>query len=268
MSTNCSCFFLLTVLLQSGALHAEAEPAITIIIDDMGYQEEQGVAALELKGAVTYAFLPHTPYAAKLAEKAHGLGKEVMLHLPMDAYEGNALGPGALTLHMTETQFKQTLSDNLDAVPYVSGLNNHMGSLLTQHPGAMGWMMQALIEERPGLYFVDSRTTHHTVAQQIALEYSVPNTRRDVFLDNEASEDAIEGQFMLLLELARQKGSAVGIGHPYPQTIQVLQRLLNSLESENIRLISASAMIELQQRRNSWQEPSSPLLKVAKSSKQ
>ena len=255
------------LLLPVGALQADEPPAITIIIDDMGNHQAQGLAALELRGAVTYAFLPHTPYAAALAEKAHGLGKEVMLHLPMDAHEGNALGPGALTLHMTEVQFKRTLLDNLNAIPHVSGLNNHMGSLLTRHPGAMGWIMQALTAARSGLYFIDSRTTRETVAQQVAEEYSVPNTRRDVFLDNDPSVDAIEKQFSVLLQRARQQGYAVGIGHPYPQTVEVLRRVFTRLKSQNIQLISASAMIELQQRRNSWPEPSFPLLKVAKSSK-
>ena len=268
MSTNIlRIVFFPILLLQASAAYAEEPPAISIIIDDMGNHQAQGLAALELKGAITYAFLPHTPYAAALAKKAHELGKEVMLHLPMDAHEGHALGPGALTLHMTETEFKQTLRQNLDAIPHVAGLNNHMGSLLTRHPGAMGWVMQALTE-RPGLYFIDSRTTQSTVAQVVALEYSVPTTRRDVFLDNEPTAVAIDRQFGVLLERARQQGYAVGIGHPYPQTVQALQRVLKRLKGEKIRLISASAMIELQQRRTtSWPKPSSPLLKVAKSSK-
>jgi len=246
--------------------YAEQTAAIAIIIDDMGNHRSQGMAALELQGDITYAFLPHTPFAVELAEKAHRLGKQVMLHLPMDAHEGNMLGPGALTLHMTEAQFKETLADNLTAVPHITGVNNHMGSLLTRHPGAMRWMMEAL-NEWPGLYFIDSRTTHHTVAQQMAMEHHVPNTRRDVFLDNLPVAENIERQFSLLLDLARTQGYAVAIGHPYPQTVRVLQRLLENLEGENIQLISASAMIELQQRRKSWPEYSSPSLKVAKSSK-
>lgn len=258
--------FVLALLVQTFTAYAEEYPSIAVIIDDMGNHHAQGLAALELQGNVTYAFLPHTPYAAMLAEKAHDLGKEVMLHMPMDAHEGNALGPGALTLHMTETQFKQTLWNNLRAVPHVTGLNNHMGSLLTRHPGAMGWMMQALMQQ-PGLYFIDSRTTRNTVAQSLASEYGIPNTRRDVFLDNERTTGAIEKQFRLLLERARQQGFAVGIGHPYTQTVQVLRRVLSRLKSENIRLISASAMIKLQQRRKAWPEPSSLSLKVAKSSK-
>lgn len=248
-------------------MFAGQNPAIAIIIDDMGNQRSQGMAALELQGAITFAFLPYTPYAEELAEKAHRLGKEVMLHLPMDAYEGNSLGPGALTLHMTEVRFKQTLTEDLMAIPHVSGVNNHMGSLLTRHPGAMRWMMETL-QEWPDLYFLDSRTTHYTVAQQMAVEHQVPNTRRDVFLDNLPSPESIEKQFALLLDLARQQGYAVAIGHPYPQTVQVLRRLLENLNRENVQLISASAMVDLQQRRKLWPELSSPSLKVAKSSKQ
>lgn len=257
---------LLVLAIVCRIANADERPALAIIIDDMGNHQAQGMAALMLPGAVTYAFLPHTPYAVQLAERAHALGKEVMLHLPMDAAEGNTLGPGALRLYMSEAEFKQTLIDNLAAVPHVVGLNNHMGSLLTQHPGAMAWMMETLLE-RPRYYFVDSRTTRDTVAQLVAAEYGIRNTRRDVFLDNEIETEAIEQQLMLLLQRAQERGSAVGIGHPYPQTVLVLQRFLDNLNSSGVQLITTSALIDLQQRRRRWPEPSSPLLKVAKSSK-
>ena len=141
-------------LLASTLVQGEDLPAIALIIDDMGNHASHGEHALSLDGRVTYAFLPHTPHARRLAERAHREGKEVMLHLPMDSHDGNQLGPGALTLHMTERAFKRTLNANIEAIPHVAGLNNHMGSLLTRHPGAMAWLMQVL-DQRPGMFFID-----------------------------------------------------------------------------------------------------------------
>ena len=113
-------------LLAGSAAQADKLPAITLIIDDMGNHADHGEHALSLQGRVTYAFLPHTPHAHRLAERAHREGKEVMLHLPMHSHDGGRLGPGALTLHMTERAFKRTVAANIAAVPHVVGLNNHM----------------------------------------------------------------------------------------------------------------------------------------------
>lgn len=246
---------------------AAAKPVITIIIDDMGNHGGWGEAALAVPGPVTYAFLPHTPHANRLARKAHAAGKEVMLHLPMQSHDGNALGPGALTLHMTETAFKRTLEDNLKAVPHVKGVNNHMGSLLTRHPGAMAWLMQG-IRSRGGLFFIDSRTTLATVARQLAVEYQVPSANRDVFLDNDRDPDAISRQFDQLLKRARRQGYAIGIGHPYPETSQVLAQRLADMETLGVRLIPASEMVNYQRSRTLWHASSSPLPTVVKSLKQ
>lgn len=257
---------LLLGLLAADRAAGEALPAITLIIDDMGYHDRRGKQALAMEGAVTYAFLPHTPYAYQLAEQANSAGKEVMLHLPMAAHDATPLGPGGLTMHMTEAGFKQTLALALEALPHVAGLNNHMGSLLTRHPGAMAWLMQELAL-RPGLYFIDSRTTYNSVAQQLAQEHGVPNTRRDVFLDNDRDPAEIARNFTLLVEQARREGAAVGIAHPYPETVAVLGRELSRLSDYGVRLISASEMVALQERNKPWLESSSRSPKVAKNSR-
>ena len=256
-----------TVLLACAAAQAEKPPAITLIIDDMGNHADYGERALSLDGRVTYAFLPHTPHARRLAERAHSEGKEVMLHLPMHSHDGGRLGPGALTLHMTEQAFKRTIAANIAAVPHVVGLNNHMGSLLTRHPGAMAWLMQVL-NQYPGMFFIDSRTTRATVAQQLAQEYDVPNTRRNVFLDNDRNPARIRANFLQLVRQAREQGFAVGIGHPYPETVNTLRNELRRLGEHGVRLIGAADMVALQRRSDRWQESSSPSPKVAKNSKQ
>lgn len=219
------------------------QPAISIIIDDLGNLKSRDLRAIRLPGAITYAFLPHTPYARKLAQHAHGLNKEVMLHLPMQAMRHNHLGPGGMTLDMTQEEFAQQLQSNLKSIPYAAGINNHMGSLLTQHPGHMTWLMQE-INKHDELYFVDSFTTKTSVAHQVANEYWVPNARRDVFLDDERDPAHITSQFRRLLKVARENGTALAIGHPYPETLALLEAQLPLLKAKGIILLPVSELLE------------------------
>jgi polysaccharide deacetylase 2 family uncharacterized protein YibQ len=137
--------------------------------------------------------------------------------------------------------------NSLAAVPHAIGINNHMGSLLTQHPGHMQWLMHA-IGQRGNLFFVDSFTVASSVAQRIATENWVPNIRRDVFLDSDRSIQAIEHQFQRLLNKAQKEGIALAIGHPYPETLAVLERMLPTLKDQGVRLVPVSRLINLHMR--------------------
>lgn len=230
----------------------QPKPAIALIIDDLGNDAQRGERVVNLPGPIACAFLPHGAYTRVLARSAHGNNKEVMLHLPMQSMDNRALDPGALTLDMTESVFTETLLQDLAAVPYVSGINNHMGSLLTRHPGHMYWLMTAIQSQAP-LFFVDSRTTDHSVARQIAIENGVPNLKRDIFLDVERDRTAILHQFVKLAEKAYKNGTALAIGHPYPETLDVLESELGNLQAYGLDLVSVQQLIELKrERRSKW----------------
>jgi polysaccharide deacetylase 2 family uncharacterized protein YibQ len=249
---------------------AEAEPlnghppAIAIIIDDLGKQLGSGQRVVALPGPVACAFLPRERYTVPLADAAHHSGKEVLLHLPMDSVDGRRLDEGAVTLDMTEEAFSRTVRANLALVPHAIGINNHMGSLLTRHPGHMFWLMREMLGRQP-LFFVDSRTTVATVARQVAQENGVPSIDRNVFLDNELDEAAIAFQFDRLLRLARRQGTALAIGHPHRETLALLEREIPKLRQQGLQLLPVSQLIELQQQdTQTWQASWSPSRKDAK----
>lgn len=255
------------LFLSIASLQALATDKIAIIIDDMGNKHQRGIDMINLPGQLTYSFLPHTPFAQKLANLTHTRGKDVMLHMPMQPYSNLRLGPGGLTVSLDEDAFRQRVEKNLNAVPHIVGVNNHMGSRLTQDKRSMQLVMQG-IREIPHLFFVDSRTTRETIAQRTAMQYDIPSSRRDIFLDHDIKVSSIRKQFHKLIKHAKKHGYATAIGHPHAETLQVLAEELPLLEQKNIQLIPMSRMIALQQRNPSWQKPSSPSLKVAKSSKQ
>lgn len=221
----------------------DATPRIAIIIDDVGHRLVEGRRAVELPGAVALAFLPHTPHARELAEAAHASGKEVLLHLPLQALEDRDPGPGALLLDTTEPAFRRIVRENLAAIPHARGVNTHMGSLLTRHPGHMAWLMEELLAVG-GLYFVDSYTAVESVALQMAHEAGVPAVRRHVFLDAEISREGVRFQFARLVAHARENGYAVGIGHPFPETMDVLEEVLVRLDEHGVTLVPVSSLVD------------------------
>lgn len=218
-------------------------PRIAIIIDDLGYRAEAGRRAVELPGPVACAFLPDAPRAQSLARLARDRGKEVLLHLPMQAMSAKGAEPSAMTMEMSRARFDARFAEALDSVPYATGVNNHQGSLLTRHPAYMRWLMEA-IQARDGLYFVDSYTTHRSVALRMAAETGVPAVRRDVFLDPDDEPGTLVREFERLKRIARERGSAVGIGHPHAATLEFLERELPLLREQGFELVPVSALLD------------------------
>ncbi|CAK0769777.1 conserved hypothetical protein [Gammaproteobacteria bacterium] len=250
--------FLLVAWATLAVAEGPAPATISLVIDDMGYLLAPGLRAVALPGPLACSILPHTPYAASLAEAAHRAGKEVMLHLPMESQDSLSLGQGGLLHTMDRSQLSQTLNADLALIPHVRGVNNHMGSLLTRQPAAMAWVMD-VIKQHKGLFFIDSRTTAATIALKAAQEAGISATRRDLFLDNVSQPAAVRIQFARLVALARIQGTALGIAHPRPVTLQALEDLLPRLPALGVRLRPVSETVvrraaepELLQRHNPY----------------
>lgn len=214
---------------------------LAIIIDDLGYNQVLGKRAIDLPGDFTYAILPFTPHGHELAERAHALGKEIMLHAPMSNEQLLPLGKGALVTGMTQEEFLQVLRDDLASIPYVKGVNNHTGSQLTQDAQTMSWLMRELKSRH--LYFVDSRTTTKTQALAVAEAIGLPSRKRDVFLDNKNDEVHIHQQLLLAINTAHRQGSAIAIGHPYRNTLKALEKIHPLLERYQVRLVKTSLLM-------------------------
>lgn len=220
---------------------ASSAPTITLIIDDIGYNLRNGLRAVNLPGAVNYAVLPHTPYSKRLAKAAHQQGKIVMLHAPMTNIHQREPGPGTLSPEMDQASFIKELNKSLAVIPFVQGINNHMGSQLTQDKTRMQWLMEEASKRQ--LFFIDSRTTAASVAESTARENGVPSMSRDVFLDHIRTPKAVNEAFELLLRTAKRKGHAIGIGHPHRVTLDMLEARLPELKKQGIRLVSVPSQL-------------------------
>lgn len=233
------CLLALCWLCATGPAHAAG--LLAVIIDDVGYNAHLGERTLALPGAITLAILPQAPHSPRLARLAAEQGKEVMLHNPMSNTRDLPIDPGGLTETMDKAGFLATLADNFARIPQAQGLNNHMGSLLTQQATPMGWLMEFL--RARNAYFIDSRTTATSRAWETAQRYHVPSLPRDVFLDHDRDAEQIFRQLQLAVNLAQTRGYAVAIGHPYPETLSALEQLPTLLENAQVELVSVSDLL-------------------------
>lgn len=219
---------------------AQAKPArIAIVIDDIGYRDTDKHVLL-LPGAITYSILPQTPYGKKIAVQANANQKEVLIHVPMEAENGKKLGPGALTSDMNEAEIYNSLNESLAEIPFAIGINNHMGSHLTQLVKPMSWTMGFLKQHH--LLFLDSKTSPDSKASIIAQKLGVPVNGRHVFLDNQLTDHYINKQFQSLIKHAKNQDFAIAIAHPHPETIRALNRLIPTLQQNNIELVPLSTL--------------------------
>lgn len=219
---------------------------IAIVIDDLGNSLEEGRRVIALPGPVACSILPHTVDGPHIADLAHAADKEVLLHLPMQSVADMPLGTGGIMLEMTEGEIRSTVADDLASIPHLAGMNNHEGSLITQHPGDMAWILQTLHAAGP-YFYIDSYTSVDSVAYQIAREQGVSAARRNVFLDDVNTETAVEAQWQRLISIARHKGFALAIGHPRSATFKLLEEELPKLADEDLILVAPSEIVKIQE---------------------
>jgi uncharacterized protein len=238
-----SATLLLLLLLLLTTAGSTLAAQIAIIIDDVGENLSAAQRLIAIPGPLTLSILPHTSHAERIARLGHSAGKEIMLHQPMEAIDGNhLLGPGSLIRGMDRHRTRAVLQANIASIPHVSGINNHMGSLLTRFPQPMRWVMEVL--QQQDLFFVDSKTSFDSVARLLAMEQRIPNAKRNIFLDHSRDPTIIEQQFNRLLRIARETGSALAIGHPYPETIALLEQRLPRLAREGVARVSVKQLIQ------------------------
>ena len=237
--------FALEPVPEQQSMVADDRPMIAIIIDDLGNQRLPGLRTIGLEGPVACAIMPHTAHATLLANRAHAAGKEVILHLPMQPVEMNRIaGPGEISLDTDRADLAYILDQDLNSVPHSVGVSNHMGSLITRHPGHMRWLMQELAY-RGDLYFIDSFTTPDSVAYEVAIETGIPAGRRHIFLDNVQTAAAVQSQFERLKRHAGTYGYAIGIGHPYPATLDYLETALPALKEQGFEIVPVARITSL-----------------------
>lgn len=220
------------------------EGRVAIVIDDVGWSNEAASVFSDVRDQLTFAVLPGRPHSQDLYERWKN-DAEFIVHMPMEpmGYPEDDPGKKALMTDMSENEVRSKLLQVLDRYPNVSGINNHMGSQFTQNNRLMATVMNVL-EDR-GLFYLDSRTSPASVAPETGRQAGVPVLENQVFLDNESSESSIERQLEKLVQIAREEGQSIGIGHFHTlETARVLRRKIPEYRDEGIQFVGLSKLFE------------------------
>ena len=210
----------------------------SIVIDDLGPDLEMAKQFASLPYPVTLSVLPYQAHSREIAEMAHLEGREVILHLPMEPLSASENpGRGALLVSMSGDEIRRNIKAALDTSPYFDGVNNHMGSRMTQDERIMNTILSEL--KARDLFFIDSMTTNKSKGWKVAQELKVPNLKRDIFLDDDQSADAIRSQITRLVKIAGVRGTALAIGHPHKTTLRSLQEAAALFRQEGIDMVAA-----------------------------
>jgi polysaccharide deacetylase 2 family uncharacterized protein YibQ len=222
---------------RSGEKNVTGRGSISVVIDDVGNNIEELKPFLKFPGCITFAVLPLLRYSRESSRLIREAGKDVLLHLPMEAHNGTDPGPGAILASLDPGTIEATLNADLESVPGAIGVNNHMGSKATADIGVMEVVLSSLKEK--GLFFLDSRTTPETRVKEAAKLTDIPLLERSIFLDNEKTIEAVRAQFEKGLKIAEETGNCVLIGHLQNKIVlDVLWEFLPLMEKMSYKLIT------------------------------
>jgi polysaccharide deacetylase 2 family uncharacterized protein YibQ len=232
------------VYIKPPSLRAAMHPKIAIVIDDLGEDYQIAQEILRWDVPITFSILPFTPYCKSLAQLAYEKDMEIILHLPMEphGYPKARPGEGVLLHEMDEEKLLQQLSKDIEAVPHIKGVSNHMGSRLMEDPEKLRIVFRDL--KRRGLFFLDSRTTPHTVGLHTAKLIGLKATERSLFLDHSQDPEDIQQQLEKLVRLSLAQGRAIGIGHPFPSTLKSIKQMIPKIKEKGIEIVPLSTLIE------------------------
>jgi hypothetical protein len=215
---------------------------VAIIVDDMGCNLNAVKELLKINADLTFAILPFQAHTREAAEMFHKASKETLLHLPMEpvSYPREKPGEGALFTDMNDEELVLQLKKNIADVPYISGVNNHMGSKFMTDEKKLILIFNELKKKK--LFFVDSRTSNDTKAYAAAKKTGLQIAERKIFIDNNRDYNKI---YANLINIAKDNDVSprILIGHPYPETIRALKEATKVLHEKGVSIVPVSKIV-------------------------
>lgn len=216
-----------------------------IIIDDVGYKNDELENFLSLGVPLTFSILPFEKFSGYLAEELKKRNCEFLLHQPMEPEGYPKINPGkaAILLNMSASEIEKKVIKNLANVDGAIGINNHMGSAFTQDKTKMEEFLRVIKEKN--LIFVDSFTSPKSVAYKTAKVMGIPTLQNEVFLDNEDNLEYILKQLSLFKKRIKRDGSCIAIGHIHKKNLPAaLSKIIPEFEKEKITFLTVSEYLK------------------------
>ncbi len=223
-------------------------PRIAVVVSSLGLSQATTVAAIQqLPGGVTLAFAPYGRNLQDYVNQARAAGHEVLLQVPMEPmdYPTNDPGPHTLLTSLTINNNLKRLDWLLGRFTGYVGVVNFMGGRFTAAESHIRPILEALRDR--GLMFLDARASSSSAANSAAVKIGLTIAVSDRVLDAIASRAAIDARLLELERLASASGGAIGIGFPYPVTIERLAQWTRVMGDRGYDLVPISALADYQE---------------------
>jgi len=219
---------------------------IAIIIDDFGYGNTDQIAKLlNLPYQISCAIIPGLSKSKDFYRLAQQHKKETLIHMPMEAIEEKVeYSDYSIYTNMSDEEITKRINKAIFDYPASKGMNNHMGSKVTSDEFSMEIILRELSKSTK--YYIDSKTTNQSVVAKVARKLTVAWASRDIFLERERNDtkDYLRGKLGVTAKIAEQTGSAIAIGHPYKNTIEVLIEEIPKLEKQGFEFVFVSELVK------------------------
>lgn len=222
-------------------LHTAVKARIAIVLDDWGYNQENLASLKQIPYPLTLAVLPNLSFSRSVGVYGHSLGKQIILHLPMEPHESVNLEKNTIMTFMDDKHIEEILAQDLGSIPYVRGVSNHMGSKAVENKNTIFAVFKEIRKRK--LFFLDSYVSLKSVCYENALSLRLPIVKRDIFIDNESDPSLIRRQLYKLRAKALKQGCAVGIGHDRKNTLLVLREVMPEMEDEGYKFVFVSDLV-------------------------
>ncbi|WP_010172665.1 divergent polysaccharide deacetylase family protein [Bacillus coahuilensis] len=204
---------LFILIVQSDVIVAKETKEFAIVIDDLGNNMKGTEEILQLPTILTVAVMPHLETSKEDAEKAHKLGHEVIIHLPLEPVRGKKswLGPGSITTDLSDEEIRKRVRLAIKSVPHAVGMNHHLGSKASADERVMRIILEVCKENN--LYYLDSKTSTQSVIPKLANELGVSYLENEIFLDHVGTIEHMVGKAKLLEKRLARENELIAIGH-------------------------------------------------------
>ncbi len=220
-------------------------PKMAIIIDDFGYTRNDRIHKfLDIDLDLTISILPGHRFSTWTSNRAEEIGKEVIIHMPMESdkyHLNNGEKDFLISSELSDQEVFERIQSAYQLIPAAKGMNNHMGSIATGDPKVVLAVIKAL--KKLNLYYIDSLTSPLSIMYENCIIYDVPAAKRRYFIDNKKDKQHIIRQLRKAISYANRRGRVIVIGHSYSETLQALRYMKENNEFQNIEICPPSELV-------------------------
>lgn len=217
---------------------------IAIVIGGMGLSQTGTQRAIEdLPGEVTLAFAATGNSLQRWMQEARRKGHELLMQIPMEPVDYPANDPGPLTLVAADGAKANLnrLHEAMGKITNYTGIVNYLGAGYLSNPTAIEPILRDTAKR--GLLFLDDGSSARTVTEKVAKPLEAPYAFGDLTIDGQLDHQAILRKLDDLERIAQRKGTAIGMGSAFDETIDAVAEWVKEAQGRGVEIVGVASLV-------------------------